>query len=262
MQAQWTALILAGQRPGSDPLAMHFGEQWKALVPIAGAAMLTHVVRCLRNCPEIGHITVLAQDPAKLSDALEAAGGVDQIAASGSSISGSISEVLDGGTLSFPVLITTADHPLLTPEMVAQFISDVGDADLAVGMVEKETLLRRFPESKRTWLKFLDGHWSGANLFALARPNVRSALDLWAGAEKDRKIPWKLFRHFGVWLMLRALTRTIGLAQALQLAGNRLGLSARLVPMHDPVAAIDVDKPADHAIAEQILAARSLASAD
>ncbi|WP_425233374.1 NTP transferase domain-containing protein [Sphingorhabdus sp.] len=262
MQAQWTALILAGQRPGSDPLAVHFGEQWKALVPIAGAAMLTHVVRCLRKCPEIGRIVVLAQEPSKLTDAAGAAGGVDQILESGPSISGSISKVLDEGTLPFPVLITTADHPLLTPEMVAQFISDVGNADLAVAMVEKDNLLNHFPNSKRTWLKFSDGHWSGANLFALAHPNVRSALDLWVGAEKDRKIPWKLFRHFGVWLMLRALTRTIGLAQALQLAGNRLGLSARLVPMHDPVAAIDVDKPADHAIAEEILAARSLASAD
>lgn len=262
MQAQWTALILAGQRPGSDPLAVHFGEQWKALVQVAGAAMLTHVVRCLRNSPEIGHIIVLAQEPSKLADALEAAGGVDQIAKSGHSISGSISDVLDEGMLSFPVLVTTADHPLLTPEMVAQFLSAVGEADLAVAMVEKDTLMRRFPKSKRTWLKFADGHWSGANLFALASPNVRGALDLWAGAEKDRKIPWKLFRHFGVWLMLRALTRTIGLARALQMAGGRLGLSARLVPMVDPVAAIDVDKPADHVIAEEILAARSLASMD
>jgi len=55
---------------------------------------------------------------------------------------------------------------------------------------------------------------------------------------------------------LRALTRTIGLGAALGRAGKRLGLLARLVPLSDAEAAIDVDKPSDHAQAEEILAKR------
>jgi hypothetical protein len=58
-------------------------------------------------------------------------------------------------------------------------------------------------------------------------------------------------------LAVRALTRTIGLADALARAGQRLGLSARLIAMPMAEAAIDVDKPADHALAETILARRS-----
>ena len=57
--------------------------------------------------------------------------------------------------------------------------------------------------------------------------------------------PWRLAS--------RALTRTIGLRQALKIAGERLGLVATLVPMSDPVAAIDVDKVSDHILAEKIL---------
>ena len=34
-EAGWTVLLLAGQRPGTDPLAAAFGQQWKALVPVA-----------------------------------------------------------------------------------------------------------------------------------------------------------------------------------------------------------------------------------
>ncbi|MEY3905654.1 MAG: hypothetical protein RIR59_477, partial [Pseudomonadota bacterium] len=53
------------------------------------------------------------------------------------------------------------------------------------------------------------------------------------------------------------ITRTIGLKSALRKAGRRLGLNAQLVDMRSAEAAIDVDKPSDHALAEQILAARA-----
>jgi hypothetical protein len=43
-------------------------------------------------------------------------------------------------------------------------------------------------------------------------------------------------------------------------AGKRLGLDAQLVPMSDPVAAIDVDKLSDHALAEKILTERAARS--
>ena len=46
------------------------------------------------------------------------------------------------------------------------------------------------------------------------------------------------------------------MAEALDRAGRRLGISARLVAMPYAEAAIDVDKPGDHADAEAILAAR------
>jgi GTP:adenosylcobinamide-phosphate guanylyltransferase len=251
----WTALILAGQRPGTDALAAHFGEEWKALVPIAGEAMLTRVVRTLHQVPEISRIIVLGQNPEVLADAVAAGGGA-AIIASQSGISASISAVAGDEAAPWPVLVTTADHPLLTPAMVSAFLAGAQGADLAVAMVEKQPMLAQFPHSKRTWLKFSDGHWSGANLFALTGNRVRPALALWAAAEQDRKKAWKLFLHFGPWLAIRALTRTIGLSAALERAGRNIGLVAQLVPMADPVAAIDVDKPADHALATEILASR------
>ncbi len=260
MAAYWTAIILAGQRPGIDPLAEHFNMKWKALIPVGGQAMLSHVVRTLRQCPEIGRIVILAQDPAAMADAATDGGGVDAIVMSENSISNSLAAVLGQAEAPWPVLVTTADHPLLSPEMIAQFLNEAAGADIAIAMVEKTTMMKEFPKNRRTWLKFSDGYWSGANLFAMRTERIIPALNLWAKAEQDRKVPVKLFRHFGLWLMFRAITRTIGLADGLIKAGRRLGLSAKLVPMRDPIAAIDVDKPADHELAEHILSARSLAS--
>ncbi len=262
---QYTAIILAGQRPGIDPLAQHFGAQWKALVPVCGAPMLTHVLATLNAATDVARICIVAQAADIFAKAIADARCTKPVATfiGNQGISSSLLAILDagmdGGGAQFPLLVTTADHPLLTVDMVAQFLGDVGDADLAVAMVERQVMLAQFPEAKRTWLCFADGAWSGANLFALTRPAARHALTLWQAAEADRKRPWRLFRHFGWGLALRAITRTIGLADGLARAGARLGMRAKLVPMADPVAAIDVDKPADHALAEMILLRKDVA---
>ncbi len=251
MLAQWTAIILAGQRPGTDRLAAHFGIEYKALVPIAGKPMLSHVLQTMTSHPQIGRVVILAQD----TENLAIAGAGAEFFTSGAGISSSLKALMDSGDIKWPWLVTTADHPLLTADMVTQFLNEA-QGDLSVGMVERRAMLAQFPDAKRTWLRFADGAWSGANLFAFRGAKVAPALTLWAAAEQDRKQAWKLFLHFGPWLALRAITRTIGLRQAFSKAGHRLGLTAHLVSMDDPVAAIDVDKPEDHALASAIFATR------
>jgi molybdopterin-guanine dinucleotide biosynthesis protein A len=256
LAAKWTAIVLAGQRPGIDPLAQHFGVQLKALVEIDGEAMVTHVVRTLRRCPDVGRIIVLAQTPDAVRAAVAQGCPEAVLAESKAGISSSIKSLIGGQLAPWPLLVTTADHPLLTVEMVAEFVTAAAGADLAVAMVERKLMLAQFPDAKRTWIKLADGAWSGANLFALCTARTEAALDLWAAAEQDRKQAWKLFLHFGPWLALRAITRAVGMARGLENAGRRLGLLAKLVPMDDPVAAIDVDKPADHMLATSILESR------
>lgn len=253
---KWTAIVLAGQRPAVDQFAALFGEKYKALIPVCGIPMVTHVVRTLSAIDAVERIVVLAQQPDLLKAAVDA-GGAATIIPSMSGISQSILAVAGSDIAPWPVLLTTADHPLLTSAMVESFLAEATECDVAVGMVEQKVLLSQYPDNKRTWLRFADGAWSGANLFALVNANAQSALDLWAQAEQDRKKAWKLFLHFGPWLALRAITRTIGLAHAFRLAGRRLNLSARLVPLDYPDAAIDVDKVSDHEMAERILKARS-----
>ena len=252
MHKQWTAIILAGQRPGVDPLAAHFGMEYKALIPFAGKPMLSHVVREVQASPHIGRTIILGQEP----DILQGSVNMDaEYRQSKDGISASLKALAESGDAPWPWLVTTADHPLLTAAMIDEFLA-AATGDLSIAMVEKSVMLEKFPDAQRTWLRFADGAWSGANLFAFQSDNVNRALALWAAAEQDRKQVWKLFLHFGPWLALRALTRTIGLQNALIKAGKNLGLTAKLVPMSDPVAAIDVDKVEDHRLASEIFAAR------
>ena len=255
----WTAILLAGQRPGVDPLAAHFGETWKAKVQIAGEAMLSRVAKTLLASPPIGRVVVMAQDPAALFTG-DCAWLADEpritTAVSHSGIATSVAGVAGTNSAPWPVLVTTADHPLLTVAMV-KAMTAARDADVAVGVVGRRALLAAYPDNKRTWLEFKGEAWTGCNLFALTGPAAAKALAAWSEVERDRKKALKLVWHFGPLLALRALTRTITLEGAMAAAGQRLGFSANPVVLAEPEAGIDVDKPSDHALVDRIIQERS-----
>jgi hypothetical protein len=119
-------------------------------------------------------------------------------------------------------------------------------------MVERRVLLARYPESRRTWLKFRGGWWSGANLFRLRGDRVQPLLDFWGGIERDRKKGLKIIAAFGPWLLAGALLRLFTIQQGVARAGARFGLAAKVVPMSDAEACIDADKPADIDLIERI----------
>lgn len=254
--AGWTAILLAGERPGGDPLARHFGLPSKALIPVAGVSMLRRVVNTLLDTPEIGRVVILAQDPEALmvGDAapLRAYPRVS-LARSGPGIATSIANVAGSASAPWPVLVTTADHVLLTTAIASEFIAGANDCDVAVGFGERRIVEQRYPATRRTWLRFSDGQFSGANLFALRNAKVGAGLALWAGIEQHRKKGWKLISRFGPVLLLRALTRSISLASGLRRAGERISISAKAVVLSAPEAAIDVDKLDDFELAEAIL---------
>ena len=255
----WTAILLAGERPGGDPLAAQFGAGSKAAIKVAGVSMIRRVAETLLASPEIGRVVILAQEPS-LVFAGDAAVLLDNpritFHRSGAGIATSIADVVESGSVDWPVLVTTADHALLTPAMIAEFVAAAQDCDLAVGFGERRVTEARYPETRRTWLKFADGHFSGANLFALRNSRVAPVLQLWSEVEQDRKKGLKLLSRFGLPLLLRAITRTIALPDALARAGLGMHIFARAVMLRDPEAAIDVDKPGDHMLAERIIRMR------
>lgn len=256
----WTAILLAGQRPGENDFARGLGYAAKALIEIGGEPMLGRAARALLAAPSVGRIVVLAQEPASLLAGKLSWMAADPrigTAASGQGISSSILNVAGTEAVPWPVLVVTADHALLTPEMVETFLAATPDQDAAVAVVERKVVEAAYPETRRTWLKFSDGAYTGANLFALRNPAARAGLEIWAEVERDRKKARRLLGYFGPLLALRALTRTISLNGALAAAGRRVELKVAAIPLPIAEAAIDVDKLEDLRLVERILAARS-----
>jgi GTP:adenosylcobinamide-phosphate guanylyltransferase len=156
----------------------------------------------------------------------------------------------------WPLLVTTADHALLDEAMVDQFCAEAEGADLAIGVVTKSALEKRLPHSKRTWIGFRRGKYTGANLFTLGSSEAMKAIELWREVEQDRKKGWRLLLALG-WPGLLGLLRLRTLDQTLEAMGPRLGLTLRAVRLDDPLAAVDVDKPQDHELVTAILERRA-----
>ena len=258
--ASLNAVILAGNRPGGDPLAEAHGVAAKALVPVAGQPMLAHVLHSLIGHPAVGEILVMAQDPEVFEDD-PVCGKLARdphvtMAVSSSTIASSMDDLLASEGIGFPILITTADNVLLDRSMVAHFVSEAGGCDIAIAVVGRSTLMARFPESKRTWLKFRGGQYSGANLFHFGSKRAREILRYWAEVEQDRKKGWKILTIFGPWLLFLAITRMLSIDQLAARVGKKIGLDIRIVQMPQAEACIDVDKPADLEMVEKILAGR------
>lgn len=250
---RWSALLLAGSR-GSGGGGLLEGH--KALTPVAGQPMLLRPLRALLDSPMIDAVTVLSQQPAELRLALPDDPRI-RIDASDATIADTIARLIGRGELAYPVLVTTADHALLDPAMIAEFTGAAAGADLAIGVVEEQVLKARFPNSKRTWIGFRGGRYSGANLFALGSNRVAAVVKRWRLVEQARKRGWRVLAALGPALLLGAVFKLRTAQQSAEAVGRRLGLTVRIVALSDAKAAIDVDKPEDLALVEDILAGRA-----
>ena len=250
-----TAVVLAGSRPGSDPLAAAFGTDLKALVPIGGKPMVRWPVEALLACDRFSQVRVLAQEPERIGEALPAHPKL-VVERSGSTIAATLEKMVFDPSVQWPLIVTTADHVLLDAGMIDEFCYLAEPADIAIGVVERDSLMRRLPQSQRTWIHFRHGAYSGANLFQLSGPKVLPALELWRSVEQDRKKGWALVWAFGPLNFLAALLRLRTIHQTLDRIGQRLGVKAEAVDLSDPLAAVDVDKLADHGLVEKLLAER------
>lgn len=253
---RWTALLLAGSRPGGDPLTRSLGHDYKPLLPIKGEPMLLRPIRALLAEPRIDCIRALTQQTERLVGVLPDDPKV-RVEASQETIASTLAAICRDPATRFPLLVTTADHALLTPEMVAEFIDGAHDCDVAVGFVARSNMMQRFPHAQRTWLRFGRERYSGANLFALTNPDAAIGIERWRAIEQDRKKGWRVLLQMGVPLFLGAVLRVRDLHATARGLSRSLGIRIKGVVMSDPIAAIDVDKAADFTLVNEILDGRA-----
>jgi GTP:adenosylcobinamide-phosphate guanylyltransferase len=263
IQGPRRAIVLAGRRSADDPLARATGASHRALLDIEGEPMLLRVVKRLLAWPSIERVLINIDEPGLL-EALPAFvalrdSGVVEFLRSTDSPSQSVVESLARMDLGRgPVLVTTADHALLDDTMLAAFFaqSERGAADLCFGLVSRATIEARFPEARRTYLRFRDGAYSGANLFLFRTPKAERAAFFWRRVESERKRPWRIARAFGLTNLLLFLTRRLDLDAALARASDVIGAKVEAVRLASAEAAVDVDKIEDLELVRSILAER------
>ena len=248
----FTAVILAGDRTAHDPVARAAGVPCKALALVGGRPMVHRVLDALGAARGIGaRILCGPRRDALEQDAglrvLVDAGTVEWIAPAATP-SLSAAAALDRVPAAAPVLLTTADHALLTPAVVDYFCeaAHATGADVVVGLARAEQVLAAFPGTRRTILRLKGGGYCGCNLFGFLTPTGREAAQYWRRVEQQRKRPLRLAAGVLGWsaILDYALGR-LTLERVLQRVSRRLGLRAGAVILPFPEAAVDVDSVED-----------------
>lgn len=238
-------------------MAVATGVEHKALIPVGGTPMLLRVIAALAATPEVARLVVCIEAPelVRALPGLDAACGgkpLELFDAQGSASRSASAALAHYGT---PLLVTTADHALLQAEWVSHFVQQQPQGvDATVALARSDVVMAAAPDTKRTFLRFADGHFSGCNLFYFATPRAAQLTALWVQVEALRKQPLKMLGLLGFGYALRYrfgwLTLGAALARLGVLAG---GVRAAVVEMPFGRAAIDVDKMADLELVERLL---------
>jgi CTP:molybdopterin cytidylyltransferase MocA len=252
-------IVLAGDRGPNDPLVLAAEVAGKALVPVCGEAMIARVLRTLFGWSRLGRVILVAPALPAYRKALAGLGIEPErliwLEPAGS-LSQSVAKALKAAGQERPLLMATADHPLLDTRWLETLVDAPSQADLQIGLADWEAVMARFPDSRRTRYRFSDASVCGTTLFLFRDRRADAVLETWRRVEQERKRPWRIVSLLGWANLARFLAGRLGLEQAFRALSHSLGVQVRPVLLDDPLAAVDVDTPADLALVEQVLAKR------
>jgi GTP:adenosylcobinamide-phosphate guanylyltransferase len=263
MATPFAAVVLAGDRSSGDPVARAAGVSSKSLTPVGGRPMVLRVLDALEAAGETEEIVLCGPDKSAIEQDKELPGRIGsgkvrwlQSQATPSSSTYHAMETLPDRT---PVLVTTADHALLTAEMVDCFCAEARETggDIVVGLALLDLVLTAYPNTKRTAIQLRDGAYCSCNLFAFLTPRSRIAAEFWRKVESQRKKTLRVIAGFGWFNLLVYLLKRPSLKEGLERISQRIGLRAGAVLLPFPEAAVDVDTLNDWKLAESIVAGQT-----
>ncbi len=254
------ALVLAGRRNVTgDPLDEISGGH-KAFLDIGGMAMIERVLDALGGVPGVSERQVAA--PADVREWLQGRaqdGPPIRFVEVTGSPSRTIHQVLKAAPAEGSLLVTTCDHALLTSEILKAFLGQI-DCDkhgAAAACVTRETYQAAYPDTNRTFIRFRDFEFSGANLFWLKIGTAEPLIEFWRRLEDNRKKPAKMAAEIGLITGVLYLTGWLTKAAAIKRIEQKTGVKIGLIPLPFAEAAIDVDKLEDIELVRSILSERN-----
>lgn len=258
---KFSALVVAASRRGAeDPLAQAGGVTHKCFLDIGGEPMLVVVVKALLESGRIGHVVVSIDEAVRYETErlLAPLKGHISVVGSRPTLGASVIAAIDEIPDLLPLVITTGDNALHTPEMVRHFCDALqdSDADAAFGLTRAEVLLEKYPDGDRAFHRFRDMRLSGCNIYALLNRKSVDCARVFDSGGQFAKRPWRFLVSFGLPAFLVYKTRLATFGQFARLLSRGLGVKAEPVFMPFAEGPIDVDRVEDWHMAQRIVAER------
>ncbi len=242
------AIVMAGGIPKPDqPLYQYTQGIAKAMLEIAKKPMVQWVLDALDEAERVDSITIigLPEDCEVSSDkplyyVPNQGGMLDNIVAG-------IYNVLDHNPQSEYVLTVSSDIPGINGEMVDWLIDTAMQTqhDIYYGIVTREVMEARYPESNRTFTKLADMHVCGADIHIAHKTMVTDPehLAMWEELIGKRKSPLKQAASIGILTLILLLMGRLSLEGAVERVTKRLNITGRPIVWEYAEPAMDIDKP-------------------
>jgi 2-C-methyl-D-erythritol 4-phosphate cytidylyltransferase len=197
MKPMFNAIVLAGEREKAlqnSQLLQYAGAELKSLIRIKDKPMIMYVLEALLDHPKISKIYVIAPPSLiELSDELKALvhSGKIEFRQQAESPVTSILNLFNEIDKDNKIFITTSDNVLINREWVDYFLDNAEKSgiDFLMGVNNYADVIAKYPESKRTILKFKDVSFCFCNMFGVMNERGRSLVGMWKQVEIYAKNP-------------------------------------------------------------------------
>jgi hypothetical protein len=143
------------------------------------------------------------------------------------------------------VLVCAADIPLITTKIVDDHIATMLQTqhDLYYTVIKQETMLARFPSSRRTYTRVRGAVLCGGELNMASWRVLETNRELWDAVLESRKHVLGQVRRVGLSTLILFLLRRLSIVDLERRAEKILNLKTRAVITPHAELGMDVDKP-------------------
>ncbi len=224
------------------------------MLEINGEPMIMHVYKALCRSKYVQEIVVVAAPEVKEAldiDENPAASFLEDKGDAAENAQFGIDKVAKNDLLMF----VPSDLVLVTPEGIDRLIERVlldRDVDIFFPIVSREACEEKYPEERRTYARFKDGHYTGAHIEFL-RPGLFLDNADRVEAQKDklydvyymRKDTLGIVRFLGLKLTLKYIFGTLSPREVEEHVFEKYSVTAKALRWDDPDLSTDLSEPDD-----------------
>jgi GTP:adenosylcobinamide-phosphate guanylyltransferase len=240
------AIITAGGIPRpEDPLYTYSHGDSKALIEVAGKAMIQWVLDALGDAKKVDNVIVVGLSSKSGVTCKKPIYFVSNQGRMLANIVAGVDKALELNKKSQHVLLVSSDIPALKAEMVDWLVDTCMETkdDLYYGICPRDVMEKRFPNSKRTYTKLKDIELCGADINVIHVSMATEHLDLWESLIGSRKNAFRQASMVGWDTAFQLATRSITLDDLVEKACRRIGVKGRAIIWNQAEPCMDVDKP-------------------
>jgi GTP:adenosylcobinamide-phosphate guanylyltransferase len=239
------AIILAGGRDERDPLASISQGKPKSMLNIAGKPMVQWVLDAVNQSPSINTVCLIGIEEASQLVCSKPLITLPDLGSLMANIQQGAQTLLDLHPEESHIISISADIPAITGEIIEAMIREYSgfDHDIYYSVASREVMEKRYPGSKRTYLKVRDGEFCGGDLNCFSKKAALDPQALWKELIRLRKSPLKQAAMIGLDTLGLMLLRQLTLEDAVRRVCNRLGITGKAIRVPFAEIGMDVDKP-------------------